>query len=54
MIDVRDDLLEHVDDVVVVELVDDLAPLPVADDEPEVAHIRSWCETADPPISTAR
>ena len=38
MLDVRDDLLEQVGDVVVVELVDDLAAVALAGDEPEVAQ----------------
>ena len=38
MLDVADDLLEQVGDVVVVELVDDLAPVAAAGHEPEVAQ----------------
>jgi hypothetical protein len=38
VVDMRDDLFEELGDVVVVQLVDDLAPVALADDEAEVAQ----------------
>jgi hypothetical protein len=38
VVDVGDDLLEHLGNVVVVELVDDLAAVPAPGDEPQVAQ----------------
>ena len=38
VVDVRDDLFEQLGDVVVVQLVDDLASVALPDDEPEMAQ----------------
>ena len=38
VVDVGDDLLEHLCDVIIVQGVDDLAPLTLADHEAEVSH----------------
>ena len=54
MLHMRDDLLEHLGDVVVVQRVNDLAPVAAADDQPEVAHQpRAMRRPAEPSIPTA-
>ena len=54
MLDVPDGLVEQLGDVVVVELVDDLPAVALADHEARGgAGCRSWCETAEPSIPTA-
>ena len=38
VLDMRDGLLEQFPDMIVVEVIDDAAPIPMADDQPEVAQ----------------
>ena len=53
MLHMRDDLLEHLGNVVVVQRVDDLAPVATADDQPEVAHQPELMRDGEPSIPTA-